>query len=374
MSLSTNLLTPCKIGSLELSNRVFMAPLTRCRAGGSRVPNEFMKQYYESRASAGLIITEATAISEQGYGQTFTPGCYTEEQSKGWKQVVDAVHAKGGTMFLQLWHMGRAGHPSFHPTTNEIVAPSAIPLSDDHVYGADGQKYPPATPRALKLDEIPGVVEQYRISAQFAKDAGFDGVEIHAANGFLIDQFLQSCSNIRSDAYGGSLENRYRFLKEVVEVVTQVYSPDHVGVRISPNGVYNCMGSDDNDKIFPYVAKQLSAYGLAYIHCVDGMHWGFHGKCRSLTLYDIKVNFGNGFVIGNGGFTGKDQADGALRSGGVDAIAFGSLYLSNPDLVARFKNNWPINPPTPYNLWYGVSPEPKECLEGYLGYDFYKVI
>eukprot|EP01040_Poterioochromonas_malhamensis_P017738 gene17738-20482_t len=295
--MSVNLFTPLKIGSLELANRVVMAPLTRCRAGTSRVPNDYMRQYYEERASAGLIISEATAISEQGYGWYGAPGLYTEEHSRAWKPIVDAVHAKGGKMFLQLWHMGRASHSSFH-STREIVSASAIAIPNAHIYDANHQQSPYEVPRALDESEIPGVVQDYKKSAQLAKDAGFDGVEVHGANGYLIDQFLQSVSNKRTDGYGGSRENRYRLLKEVVEAVGEVYLFDRIGVRISPNGGYNSMGSEDNHDFFLYVASELSNYGLAYLHAMEGLGFGYHGKSPVVTLHEVKREF-KGVVMGN---------------------------------------------------------------------------
>mmetsp|Transcript_22986 Transcript_22986/g.25166 ORF Transcript_22986/g.25166 Transcript_22986/m.25166 type:complete len:369 (-) Transcript_22986:184-1290(-) len=367
--MSVDLFTPLKIGSLELANRVVMAPLTRCRAGTSRVPNDYMRQYYEERASAGLIISEATAISEQGYGWYGAPGLYTEEHSRAWKPIVDAVHAKGGKMFLQLWHMGRASHSSFH-STREIVSASAIAISEGYIYDSKHEKSSYEVPRALDESEIPGVVQDYKKSAQLAKDAGFDGVEVHGANGYLIDQFLQSVSNKRTDGYGGSRENRYRLLKEVVEAVGQVYAYDRIGVRISPNGSYNGMGSDDNDEMFLYVASELSRYGLAYLHAMDGFRNDFHNKCSALTLYEIKRAF-KGAVMGNVGYD-KGTANGVLRSGSGDLISFGRLFISNPDLVERFKNDWPLNPLAPSKVWYGDKTDPKDMLEGYLGFSKYQ--
>jgi 2,4-dienoyl-CoA reductase-like NADH-dependent reductase (Old Yellow Enzyme family) len=228
-----------------------MAPLTRGRAGPSRIPNDIMKTYYEQRASAGLIISEATAISEQGYGWYAAPGCYTIEQSNAWKNIVDGVHSKGGKIFLQLWHMGRQGHPSFH--NNEVVSASDIAIANGHVRDANNVQAPYATPRALETAEIPQIVQDYKKSAEFAKLAGFDGVEVHGANGYLIDQFLQTASNKRTDEYGaGSFENRYRFLHEIIVAVKDVYPADRIGVRLSPNGAFGGMGSEDNDVFFPF--------------------------------------------------------------------------------------------------------------------------
>jgi N-ethylmaleimide reductase len=369
MSSQDKLFHPLMIApDFQLANRIIVAPCTRGRSGSSRVPNKFMKQYYEMRASSGLIITEATAISDQGYGWFGAPGVYTQEQSDGWKMVVEGVHVKGGKIFLQLWHMGRKSHTSFHPITKEIVAPSAIAIDDGTlVYDSERNKVPHEKPRALEVSEVRAIVKDYQIAAKFAKEAGFDGVEIHSANGYLIDQFLQSVSNIRNDQYGGSVENRYRFLREIVESIGEVYPYSRIGVRFSPNGAFGGMGSLDNDVMFPFVASQLASYGLAYLHIMDGIWRGFHGKCRQLTLYDMKKAFKDGLIIGNVEYT-KDTASGAIRTGSIDAASFGSLYLSNPDLVERFKHHYPLNPIPPLEEWFGTAMNPQDCLEGYLTY------
>lgn len=252
MSSTSTLFTSYKLGEgLQLANRVVMAPLTRGRAGTSKLANEYMGKYYEQRASAGLIVSEGVGISEMGYGWYATPGIWLPEHITAWKKVVDAVHAKNGKIFLQLWHMGRQSHSSFN-TKRETIAPSAIGIPSSEYFmthDSNNNRVPYEVPRALETSEIPGVVAEYAHAAKNAKAAGFDGVEVHGANGYLIDTFLQSVSNHRTDAYGGSIENRYRFLKEVVEAVGKVYSYDRVGVRISPNGVFGAMGSDDNDKV-----------------------------------------------------------------------------------------------------------------------------
>jgi N-ethylmaleimide reductase len=366
----SQLLSPFKMGSLNLANRVVMAPLTRGRAGTSRLANEYIAEYYAERASAGLLISEATAVSEQGYGWYATPGLYTEEQAKAWKIVTDAVHAKNGVIFAQLWHMGRQAHSSFN-SKGEIVAPSAIKIpGDGHVRDINQQESAYETPRALETDEIAGVVKDYQNSARLAKEAGFDGVEVHGANGYLIDEFLQSSTNHRTDRYGGSIENRARFLLEIVDAVKEVFSSDRIGVRLSPNGVFGGMGSADNFATFTHVAKALSSHGLAYLHVMDGMNFGFHNMDKLVTLYDIKKNF-DGPVIGNITYT-KDTAEGAVRSGAADLIAFGRPYITNPDLVERFANNWPLAPDSPMSQWYGRTPDAKDSLEGYLGFPAYK--
>jgi N-ethylmaleimide reductase len=347
-----------------------MAPLTRGRAGTSRVANAHMAEYYSQRASAGLIISEATAISEEGYGWFGSPGIYTKEHAEGWKLSTDAVHAKGGVIFAQLWHMGRQAHSSFN-SRGRTVSASAIKIPGGGKIRDVNQKdslY--EVPHALTVEEIKATINDYRNSALVAKEAGFDGVELHGANGYLIDQFLQSVSNQRTDAYGGSIENRIRFLLEVVESVTQVFSPDRVGVRLGPNGVYGGMGGEDNHELFIEVAKKLNSYGLAYLHVMDGLGFGFHNKCAPVTLYDMKKHF-NGPIIGNVGFT-KETAEGAIRSGACDFVAFGRPYISNPDLVERFKNNWPLEPTAPMNVWYGRDSDPENCLEGYTTYKPYE--
>lgn len=287
MTLQTT--SPQLLSSLDLSNdltlknRVVMAPMTRARAGTERMPNALMAEYYRQRSNAGLMITEATTISEIANGWEQTPGIYTEEQANAWKQVVEAVHAEGTPIFLQLWHCGRASHSSFHPKGELPVAPSAIKIDGDYIHTPHG-KQPYETPRALEIEEIPQIVESYRLAAERAKMAGFDGVEIHAANGYLIDTFLQSKTNHRSDRYGGNVENRYQFLKEIVEAILTVLPADQVGVRLSPNGNYNSMGSPDYRETFLYVAEKLDLYDLAYLHLLDGLAFGFHELGEPMTL------------------------------------------------------------------------------------------
>ncbi|MGL5808111.1 MAG: alkene reductase [Xenococcaceae cyanobacterium] len=353
-TISSALLSPVKLGDLTLENRVVMAPLTRSRAGEERIPNALMSEYYSQRASAGLIITEATVISKQAIGWLNTPGIYSDEQTIGWKQVVDAVHDRKTPFFLQLWHCGRASHSSFQENGQLPVAPSAIAIESDDIHTANG-KQPHEIPRALEIDEIPGVVEDYRKAAERARAAGFDGVEIHAANGYLIDAFLQSKSNQRSDRYGGSIENRYRFLKEIVEAILTVYPANRIGVRLSPNGVYNDMGSPDFRPTFLYVAEQLNKYELAYLHILDGLAFGFHSLGEPMTLAEFRKVF-KGALIGNCGYT-KETAEAAIKNNDADLIAFGRLFISNPDLVDRFANNWSLNPDAEMSTWYAFGKE-----------------
>ncbi|MGO9566099.1 MAG: alkene reductase [Desulfomonilaceae bacterium] len=337
---------------LSLRNRVVMSPLTRSRAGEERLPNSLMAEYYVQRASAGLIISEATVISQQAIGWRNSPGIYTDEQAQAWKQVVEAVHAKGTPMFLQLWHCGRASHSSFHPDQGLPVAPSAIKINEDHIYTPIG-KQPYEAPRALETEEVPAIVEDYRRAAERAKTAGFDGVEIHSANGYLLDQFLQSKTNHRTDRYGGSVENRFRFLDETVRAILTVWPSGRVGVHVSPNGNFNDMGSPDFRETFLYVAEQLDRYELAYLHVVDGLEFGFHGLGTRMTLTEFRDVF-RGPLMGNCGYT-QDKAEAAIRSHSADLISFGRPFISNPDLVERFANEWPLNPPADIGVWYSFD-------------------
>ena len=360
---TASLLSPGKIGDVSVPNRVVMAPLTRSRAGETRMPNDLMEKYYTQRASAGLIVSEATVISQQANGWLHTPGIYSDAQANAWKSIVDGVRAAGGRMFLQLWHCGRASHSSFQPDAQLPVAPSPIKIEGDDIHTLNG-KQPHEVPRALETEEIPQIVEDYRLAAERAKRAGFDGVEIHSANGYLLDTFLQSKTNQRTDRYGGSLENRCRFLKEVVEAVSTVFASDRIGVRLSPNGVYNDMGSPDFRETFLYVADQLNAYGLAYLHLLDGLAFGFHELGEPMTLSEFRSVF-SGSLIGNCGYD-RSAAETAVREGLADAIAFGRPYISNPDLVERFANDWPIDPPADQSVWYSFDEE------GYTDFPFYQ--
>ncbi|MFP3501637.1 alkene reductase [Burkholderia sp. SIMBA_062] len=326
------LLSPVQLGAYTLRNRMAMAPLTRSRAGAGDVATPLVAEYYRQRASAGLIITEASQISAQGKGYPRTPGIHSSEQIAGWRQVTDAVHAEGGRIFLQLWHVGRLSHPSVQPNEALPVAPSAI-KADGEIFTSTGPKAL-VTPRALELDEIPGVVADFRKAAENAKLAGFDGVEIHAANGYLIDQFLRDGANVRTDAYGGSVENRARFLKDVVEAVVPVFGADRVGVRLSP--IFNVFSMSDSDPTatFGYAAEMLSQYGLAYLHVLQLGEGEFDFR-------ELKSRFG-GTYIANGGYDAA-RAEAAIQSGAADIVSFGTLFLANPDLVRRFALGAPLN-------------------------------
>ncbi len=362
---SNQLLTPFSLRDLNVENRIALAPMTRARAGESREANALMAKYYTQRANAGLVITEATTVSEQGNGWVASPGIYTDTQGEAWKPVVEAVHAEGTPIFLQLWHCGRASHSDFHGG-QPPVAPSAVKLEGDGVHTPLGKKdY--EVPRALEIDEIPGVVNDYAQAAKRARDAGFDGVEIHSANGYLLDQFLQSKTNHRTDGYGGSIENRFRLLCEVVEAVGEVFPPERVAVRLSPNGVFNDMGSPEYRDCFIQVASELDSYELAYLHIVDGLAFGFHELGDPLTLADIRAVF-DGPLMGNCGYD-QASAEVAIASGAADMIAIGRPYIANPDLVERYRNGWPLAPLADMASWYAGD----LSEEGYTTFEPYRV-
>jgi len=331
----TDLFSPIKIGNLALSNRIVMAPMTRNRAP-QNIPTELMAEYYAQRASAGLIITEASQISSQGVGYPATPGIHAAEQVNGWKRITRAVHDKSGRIFLQLWHVGRISHPDYHG--GELpVAPSAIkPAGQAFTY--EGLK-DFITPRALETGEISGIVDQYRHAASCAKEAGFDGVEIHAANGYLIDQFLRDGTNRRTDAYGGSLENRTRFLMEVTGAVIAVWDADRVGIRLSPAGAFNDMHDSDPQTTFNHAAASLSTLHPAYLHVVEVTMT--NEASTACDMRQIRDRF-NGLYIANGGYD-KARGNAAIAGGAADLVAFGVPFLANPDLPERFSRNAQLN-------------------------------
>lgn len=352
--MSKKLLTTVQLGDLTLKNRIALAPMTRARSGADQVPKPWNVEYYVQRASAGLIITEGTIPCEQGMGWNYVPGIYTDAHVEGWKKVTDAVHEKGGVIFCQLWHMGRVTHSTFHG--KQPVAPSAVTARGDGTYGSDFVKHPYEEPHALTLEELPQVLAEYKNAAECAKRAGFDGVEIHSANGYLLDEFLQSHTNIRTDEYGGSKENRFRFVKEVIETVTSVFPSNRVGIRFSPNGAFNDMGNEDNFEVYSYYISQLNQFNLAYLHVMDGLAFGFHNKCAAMTLADVRKIY-SGTVIGNCGYT-PESAEAAIVDGGADLIAIGRPYISNPDLPERIANDWPLNEVSNPGTWYSPSPDP----------------
>ena len=329
--MTTTLFTPMTLGSMTLPNRIVMAPLTRCRADVDHVPTALMVDYYSQRASAGLIIAEATMAMEgnSAFGGR-EPGIYSTAQVAGWKKVTDAVHAKGGHMFLQIWHGGRACHPYFNRGA-QPVAPSAMAITGDEVHTPEGKK-PYVTPRELRDDEIPGIIEGFRKAATNAKAAGFDGVEVHGANGYLLDEFLRDGSNRRSGPYGGSLPSRAKLLLEVTDAVISVWGADRVGARVSPLNSYNDMRDSDPVGLTSYVAAQFNQRKIAYLHM---MRADFFGVQQGDVISPARAAF-TGNLLGNMGYQAS-EANSALAAGTLNAVAFGHHYVSNPDLVARLK-------------------------------------
>jgi len=340
------LLSPIQLGALTLKNRVIMAPLTRMRATEGDVPGELAAQYYSQRASAGLIISEAAQISNLGKGYPATPGIYSDPQVAGWKKVTEAVHAKDGKMVCQLWHVGRISHSSLHPSEGLPVAPSAITPSGK-VYTATWQLAEYETPRPLTLAEIPALIQDYVHAAKQAKAAGFDGVEVHGANGYLLDQFLHDGSNKRNDQYGGSVENRSRLLLEVLKAVIGVWGPDRVGVRLSPYGTFNDMSDRDTLGLFTYLVEQLNSLDLSYLHLIEPRATMAGGTDKvkedqpSTAALFRPLYQGN--IIVAGGFD-RDGAESFVVSGQADAVAFGRFFISNPDLPERFAQHADLNP------------------------------
>ncbi|PTX05866.1 alkene reductase [Achromobacter mucicolens] len=338
------LFEPLKVGDLTLRNRVVMAPLTRQRASAGRVPNDLMVEYYTQRAGAGMILTEATAVTPQGVGYADTPGLWSPEQVKGWRKVTSAVHDKGSVIVAQLWHVGRISDPMF--LDGELpVAPSAIAAKGHVSHVRPKRAY--VTPRALETAEIPGVVEAYRHGAQMAMEAGFDGVEVHAANGYLLDQFLQDSTNHRTDQYGGSIENRARLLLEVVDACVAVWGAGRVGVHLSPRADAHDMGDSDLPSLFGYVARELGKRGIAFLCARE------HEGPDSLAPM-MKAEFG-GVFIANEGYT-RETAEAAVAAGRADAVAFGVPYIATPDLAERLQQNAPLNTPNPATF-YASGPE-----------------
>ena len=349
-----------ELGDLTLPNRIVMAPLTRNRAGEGNVPTELNAKYYRQRASAGLILTEATQVDPMGQGYPNTPGIHSDDQVRGWKRVTEAVHKEGGRIFLQLWHVGRISHSAFHDG-EKPVAPSAI-QPEGEVLKPDFEEVPFETPRALDTEEVPEIVGQYRKGATNAKEAGFDGVEVHAANGYLIDQFLRSETNKRSDRYGGSIENRTRFLREVIEAVTEVWNPDRVGVRFSPLSEFNDIADDTPRETFSRAAEIANEYDLTYVHLVepDEPKPPVTGKGTVASVFSAIRDAYDGALMPNGNYDAKRAAD-ALRRGYAQLISFGRSFLANPDLPRRLRENLPINVPDESTFYAGGE-------EGYTDY------
>jgi len=335
------LFTPFRAGALSLDHRVVMAPLTRMRASPGDLPNALMRTYYTQRTSpGGLIISEATPVAREGYGYANAPGIYDDAQIEGWRTVTDAVHASGGKIVMQLWHVGRQSHHDLQPDGGAPVAPSAIQAEGD-AYTPNGAA-PFSMPRALERHEIPAIIEQFRQGAARARAAGFDGVEIHGANGYLPDQFLQTGTNHRTDDYGGPIENRARFLLEVTQAAIDVWGADRVGVRLSPSGTYGSMSDDNPQETFGYVAEKLDEKHIAYLHVVEPRIKGTEliEKSDAVAAKHLRTRF-KGTLIAAGGFDGN-SAEAILQSGDADAVAFGRSFISNPDLPARLRENLPL--------------------------------
>ena len=350
-----NLFDPLKLGDLYLPNRIVMAPLTRCRASAGRVPNALMAEYYAQRAAAGLIISEATSVSPQGVGYPDTPGIWSDAQMEGWKKVTEAVHEAGGRIVLQLWHVGRISHPDY--LGGELpVAPSAI-APEGHVSLLRPQREF-VIPRALDISEIPGIVEAYGKGAENAKRAGFDGVEIHGANGYLLDQFLQDSTNRRNDAYGGPVGNRARLMLEVTDAAISVWGAGRVGMHLAPSGDAHTMGDSDPMTTFGHVAEELGKRGIAFIFTRESL-----GKDRISP--ELRKRFG-GALIANEGFD-REKAMLEIGKGEADAVSFGKLFISNPDLPERLKLDLPLNPFHP-ETFYGYGLE--DPRSGYTDYPF----
>jgi len=343
-----DLFTPVRFGAIEAPNRIVMAPLTRMRAGPGRVPTPLMAKYYAQRAAAGLIVSEAVAISQQGTGCPNTPGVYTKEQIAGWHKVTEAVHAAGGRIFLQLWHMGRISHPSYQPGGGAPVAPSAIAPRTGQALTETGMQ-PYVTPRALKKEELPGIVAQYAAAAQGAKTAGFDGVEIHNANGYLLDQFLRDGTNQRTDEYGGPARNRARLTLEVTAAVTQVWGAGRVGIRFSPGGVFNDMSDSNPLETFGHVLHELNRFKLAYAHLIDSTEDDLKQGAVPARLAALRKEVQGPLIVANGfNYTTGTQA---LEDDLADAVAFGRLFIANPDLPERFLLKSALNPLDAANLY-----------------------
>ena len=335
----TSLFDPLQAGAFALKNRIVLAPLTRCRASAGRVPNDLMREYYAQRTSAGLMLSEATSVSPMGVGYPDTPGIWSDEQVAGWKRITETVHQAGGTILLQLWHVGRISHPDYLGGALP-VAPSAIAPKGHVSLMRPMRDY--VVPRALDLSEIPGVVAEYRRGAENAKRAGFDGVEVHGANGYLLDQFLQDSTNVRTDAYGGPIENRARLMLEVVDACIGVWGADRVGLHLSPRGDAHTMGDSNPLATFRYVAQETGRRKLAFLCTRERQGADSIGP-------QLRQAFG-GALIANEKFT-KETAEAAINGGAADAVAFGQLFIANPDLPARFKLGAPLNTPDPATFY-----------------------
>jgi N-ethylmaleimide reductase len=358
-----DLFTEYRLGDLALKNRLVMSAMTRNRALAGNVPGPLALTYYTQRATAGLIVTEGTQVSPQGVGYARTPGIHSEEQVRGWRAITDAVHAEGGAIFLQLWHVGRISHPAFHG--GELpVGPSAIAAAG-HSYTPSGPQ-PMVAPRALELSEIPGVVDQFRQGARLAKEAGFDGVELHGANGYLLDQFLRTGANHRTDAYGGSVANRARLALDVTEAVIDVWGADRVGYKVSPRSGYNDMHDVNPAETFSYLARELSARRIGYLFVSEAIERGAAGGGTAVQadgrITSLLRSAFKGALIVNDGY-GRDSGAAAIASGAGDLVGYGASFLANPDLPRRFQESARLNAPDPATFYMGEE-------KGYVDYPF----
>lgn len=362
--MNIDVLSPIRVGPYQLPNRVFMAPLTRCRAGAGNVPHALNAEYYAQRASAGLIISEATQISPSGAGYPATPGMYSDAQVEGWKLVTEAVHARGGRIFAQLWHVGRTSHSAYQPDGRAPVSSSAVGKTGTTTL-PDGSTAPCEVPRALTIPEIRAVMADYRVAAQNAMRAGFDGVELHGANGYLPDQFLRDGVNRRTDEYGGSIANRARFHLEATAELVKMWGADRVGVRLSPSGTFNEMSDSNPRATFGHVVTELGKLGLAYLHIMEAMEADLrHGPqsvpgYQAIPVSEFRPLF-KGVLLTNSGFT-KAKADAYIKEGHADAVAFGVPFIANPDLPERFKAGAALNTPDPSTFYGGGA-------KGYVDY------
>lgn len=349
MDSPATLLSKTGLGPYELPNRMVMAPMTRNRAGTGNVPQEMNVEYYAQRVSAGLIITEATQVSEEGVGYPSTPGIHTREQVEGWRAITDAVHERGGRIFLQLWHVGRISHPSLQPDGGLPVAPSPVrPAGEAITY--EGAK-PFVEPRALATEEVAGIVEHFRRGAENALEAGFDGVEVHGANGYLLDQFVRDGTNLRDDRYGGSIENRVRLHLEITEAVVGVWGAERVGMRLSPSGTFNDMHDSDPETTFGHLTRELDKFGLAYLHLVEPNDHDVNNGEQAVYPSLFRELFGGPIMV-NGDYD-LESAERVLQEGQVDLVSFGKLFLANPDLPERFRRGAALNEPDRESFYGG---------------------
>ncbi len=354
----THMFEPVTLGELQLSNRFVMASLTRGRCGPAGIPDRINADYYRQRAGFGMIISEATAISPMAEGWAGAPGIYTAEMVQGWRQVTDAVHAEAGLMLCQLWFVGRAAHSSYLPAGAQIVAPSAVPIVAGKagvrpgVVLASGEMAPYEVPLALSVEQIKAIVNDWGLAAANCRQAGFDGIEVHAANGYLISTFLESCSNQRTDQYGGTFENRFRFLEEVLLRVFEEFPSGRVGIKISPNNAYGDMGSEDNNELFIYILNRLNDFDLAYVQVMDQVNerMGYHGMCPVQGLSDFRDAYRGNFIA-NSGYT-PETAEQRVNEGLAAAVAIGRPSLSNPDYVERVRHGWPLAEMLPGTEFY----------------------